>query len=445
MRKRKLVALILVIFAMFFLISRGASEVVVVAQDGVSANATKLFTPGALLDDFNAGSTTNAWNCVTGTFAKEGSTASCNVSYDSSVAYGGTGRSLKLVYNVDALNSYAGYSSQMGSGNLTSLGTPPVICTAVSFYVKGAVGGEFFKIQLKNTSTASYWDANNATNYNKNVASVYINDYHPDGGVTTSWRKVTVPFHNFVNLDDWAHMKEFVIVFENSQSTVNDSPTSGTIYIDDIKFEATTVSTVRIDHFGDKVGSNSLGGGIGLGVQSGANPESTGNKYAFSNGLNEYDPAVSYPYGMRIDYNVNTEAYAYTFLIFGGGYVGADTLSPKNLDKSGWIAIPHDFSAYTKITFRVRAETEAKNPKTMKLELAYGEGNDSLYVLIDAPIFGGPITTNWQTHTIELFRFGILLDTKKIKKLTFTFEGWRIVQATGSKVGTVFIDSVQFE
>ncbi|MDP3790171.1 MAG: hypothetical protein Q8R48_07210 [Candidatus Omnitrophota bacterium] len=413
------------------------------------------FTPGPLLDDFNAGVVINAWNCTTDTFAKTGTTATCTASY-TDIAYGGTGRSLDLNYNVNETDSYAGYVSQLssplGNGNLTS----PTEYTALSFYVRGAAvsGGEFFKIQLNNTSgdniyfaPESFAGKGDATHYSRNVASVYITDYLDGGVISTEWKKVTIPLHNFANLDGFSSMKEFAIIFENSQSTTNGSATSGTIYIDNITFEISDVNAVRIDHFGHKgknelgidvPGANALGGNIGWSGGDG------GTVNAFADGINY----PIYKYSMRLEYNV-TAGYAFTYLIFGGGNTIKET-SPKHPvaseypDRAGWIAIPHDFSAYTNITFKARAETDAKNPKTMKLELAYGVGDNNTYVLIDAIPFGGFLTTSWKTYTIPLSAFP-LLGTNPIKKLTFTFEGWRIGDAGGSKTGTVFIDSVQFE
>ncbi len=385
------------------------------------------FTPQALLDNFDAGTTTNAWNCVTGTFAKEGTTASCTAVYYTnkpSAGYGGTGRSLQLKYNVNDVDSYAGYSSQMGSGSLTS----PTAYTALSFYVRGAAGGEFFKIQLANNSTASY--TSGTTTYKRSSSSVYITDYL-DGGVTTGWQKVTIPFHNFANLDGFNSMKEFVIVFENSQSTTNGSTTSGTIYIDDIAFETTPISAVRIDHFGDKLGICALGGNMGTGVGGGA-WESL-NKYSFSNTTNEYDPG-GYPNGLKLEYNVTT-GFAYTFLIFGGGQ---DIDPNPATNKSGWIAIPHNFSAYTKLTFRIRARSLLENPIQIKVELVDSGAARSVAI-------GSISSTIWQVYELPLSSFDPSLDKTSIKQLTFVFEDWRITGAGGSKVGVVFIDSIQFE
>ena len=412
-------------------------NIVIAATDrtvSVVGTAKKPVTYGPLLDDFRFATPLNLWSVSTSTFSSSSmvpppANAICTASYtdDPAITYGGSGYSLKLVYNVSDPGSYAGYSSQLGGANLTSLGTPPITCTAISFYVKGAstTNPEFFKIQLKNKSTnlTPY----GATQYYRNTASVYITDYL-DGGVTTTWQKVIIPFDNFTNLDGWTSMKEFVIVFENSQCTANGSPTNGTIYIDDITFETSAVNTVRIDHFGHKgkddhgndiPGANALGGNIGSGGSGGTG----GTVNAFADATNYY----LYKYGLRLEYNVTT-GYAYTFLIFGGG----QDIDPNPVtNQSGWISIPHDFSAYNYLFFRIRAKSDTENPEMMKIELADNDGSKVVYI--------NGITTDWLPYKLPLS--GFASDKHSIQKLTFTFEGGRI----GDKVGTVFIDSVEFE
>lgn len=395
--------------------------------------------PQALLDDFNGGTITNLWNGLTGTFSK--STAAtipdnekCTATFtNSSMAYGGTGHSLKLDYNVsqaaspsDGKPTFAGYYSTLEghSGGTTLAGY-----TAISFYVKGAVGGEFFKIQLKNTSTTLY--PFGTTNYYRNTAGVYITDYL-DGGVTTDWQKVTIPFDNFANLDSWNSMKEFIIVFENAQSTTNGSPTQGTIYIDNITFETGAINTVRIDHFGHKgkdaagndiPGANALGGNIGTAADAGT--------ITFLADATDY---YLYKYSLRLNYNVGaSDAWVATYLIFGGGQ---DTDSHPDTNKSGWIAIPHDFSNYNYISLRIKAKSGTENPHAVKIEMNDASGSD--YVL------AFDITTDWQIYRIPLSNFGNI-SKASIKQLTFTITRYWVDYYNGNRAGTVYIDSVQFE
>ena len=376
------------------------------APASITSQGQVPFTPGALLDDFSGGTSINKWGALTGTFSKSTvvpppANESCKASYvlDASQARGGC---LKLEYNVDAADTYAGYYSLLGGASLVT----PVAYTAVSFYVKGAAGGEFFKIQLKKTSSS---------------AAVYITDYL-DGGVTTGWQKVTVPFHNFVNLDNGDSMTEFVIVFENAQSATNGSLTHGTVYIDNITFETTTVPVVRIDHFGDKLGTCALGGNMG--TMTGAGGVIS---YSFSNIAGEYS---GYPYGLNLNYDVTAYgAWAGVWSLFGGG---AD----------GWTAVPHDFSAYNYLYIGVRGSSTG-NPKEIKIELVDSGGSKAVRI--------NTITASWQYWRIPLvFNANanpgfIGLDKSSIKQLNIIVEGNQVGYANGNKSGNVYIDSVQFE
>ncbi len=373
----------------------------------VSAAGTKAIVPGDLLDDFRYAAPVNVWNARTGTFSSSAtfpppSNAICTATYESNpaITFGGSGYSLKLNYNVSAANSFSGYYSYLGSASVLDY-------KVLSFWVKGAAGGEFFKIQLKNTSAGI-----------RNTAAVYITDYL-DGGVTTGWKKVTIPFYNFGNLDGFSSMAEFTIVFENSQSGINGSLTSGTIYIDDIRFEKTTQTTVRVDHYGDKIGTCALGGNMGSGVGGDALP--TLNKYEFTSVSNEYSP---YPNGLRLTYNITPAgSYSYVFVLFGGG----DT---------GWVSIPQNFSAFNYLTIRIRARSEAENPKYLKIEVVDGGGTKT------AVLTG--ITTGWQYYQVPLSAF-TGLDKSTIKQITFVFDpGW-INAGGGSKSGIIYVDYVQFD
>jgi hypothetical protein len=344
----------------------------------------------AILDNFDTGLTRNVWNCLTGTFSKSSATnppanEKCAASYvvDADAARGSC---LKLDYDVSQTSSsdgkptFAGYYSQMGGGSLTKP-DGSVLYTAVSFWVKGADGGEFFKIQIKNKSETQYlytnpYNSSDWTHYYRNEAAVYITD-HLDGGVEKDvWKKVIIPFHNFANLDGWSAMSEFVIVFENSQSTANGSATSGTIYIDDIMFETAVtapVSAVKIDSFGDKLLINSLGGNMSV---SGT---VTGGLLSFAPKSDAVHTCLN---ALKYDFKVpNDGNYMVASFIFGGGndFKNPPLITGMEIpDKSGWIPVSQDFSAYTNITFWARAESEGvDNPQGFKVELHdfFGTGN----------------------------------------------------------------------
>ncbi|MCK4462836.1 MAG: hypothetical protein KAU58_00825 [Candidatus Omnitrophica bacterium] len=393
----------------------------------ISGEGMLSLTPGPLLDDFRHAAGVNVWGSVTGTFSKEDpplSDAFCAASYtgDPSIVFGGTGYSLQLDYNVSGTETYAGYFSDMAGVDISSY-------KYLSFWVRGtnSSSGEYFKIELKNNSTTKYWDSLEGTHYYRNSAVGYITDYL-DGGVTTEWKKVSIPLHNFVNLDSWISMKELVIIFENSQSNDNGSPTQGTIYIDDIKFEDASVDVVRIDHFGDEIGTCALGGNIGDFPGAGGTAS-----HSFSSVAGTYHNS---PNAMLSEYNV-TSGYAGHFIIFGGGNADGSLSAVEKPEKMGWIKIPHDFSDYSQVTFYAKAKSATENPKVIRVEFLDNSSHTSSFVIVTG------ITTNWSLHQIPLSSVPEL-DETTIKQITFVYEGWRIGTA-GSKIGTLYIDEVQFE
>jgi len=360
---------------------------------GVNSIVQEPITPGPVLDDFNDGGRLNNWGYDTGAFYWGG--GFCVDSRDTTSPQEGL-FCLKLDYDISALNSFAGYWSLLGGANLGGY-------TSISFWIKGTVGGELFKVELQN----------NSTNNDRNRAQVYITDYL-DGGITTTWQEVTIPFHNFVNLDNWTNMKTLVFVFENYQSVTNGSPTQGTVYIDRISFGSSPASRVRIDYFGDNLGSSALGGNMG----------DMGNvTHTFTNMAGAY---VSPPRSLESVYNVVTTAWGGHFTIFGGG-------------ANGWTEIPHDFSPYAYVSLCVKARSETENPKVVKIEIV--DNAKACYaLLID-------ITTGWQRYYIPLDHLVTNqgLDKASIKKMTIIYEDWRIQNAGGSKSGVLHIDDIRFE
>jgi hypothetical protein len=369
------------------------------AEVSVNSVIEEPIIPGPVLDDFNDGGTLNNWGYNTDIFYSTG--ASCADSRDATSPQEGA-FCLKLDYDVSTSASYAGYWSKLGGEDLSGY-------TSISFWVKGTAGGEFFKIELKN----------NSADNNRNRAAVYVTDYL-DGGVTTSWQEVTIPFHNFVNLDSWNNMKELVLVFENSQSTTNGNPTQGTIYIDKISFGSSSVDEVRIDYFGDKLGTCALGGNTG----SWEKVENAGDySHSFTSTSGNY---VSLPCALESVYNVtSTNPYGGQYIIFGGG---AD----------GWTEIPHDFSAYNYVNLYVKAKSATENPKILKVEFV-DRANPPF-----PAVYLREITTSWQLYTIPLSEV-IGLDERKIEKITFVYEDWRIDGDGGSRTGVLYIDNLRFD
>jgi len=369
------------------------------AEVSVNSVVEEPIVSGPVLDDFNDGGKLNNWGYDTGAFNSTG--ASCIDSRDATSPQEGA-FCLKLDYNVSTSASYAGYWSLLGGENLS-------IYSSISFWVKGTAGGEFFKIELKN----------NSTDNNRKSAIVYVTDYL-DGGVTTSWQEVTIPFHNFVNLDSWNNMKELVFVFENYQSVTNGSPTNGTIYIDKISFGSSSVDQVRIDYFGDKLGTCALGGNIGDMQPSQTPPAPQYSTHSFST-----DEYVSSPSALESTYNVTSDSWGGQYIIFGGG-------------TDGWTEIPHDFSDYNYVTLWIKVKSATGNPKILKVEMV-----DRTNPPFPA-VYLKKMTTDWQEYVIPMSAFAGL-DKKNIKKITFVYEDWRIQNEGGSKTGVLYIDNLQFK
>ena len=369
------------------------------AEVSVNSVVEEPIVSGPVLDDFNDGGKLNNWGYDTGAFNSTG--ASCIDSRDGNSPQEGA-FCLKLDYNVSTSASYAGYWSLLGGENLS-------IYNSISFWVKGTAGGEFFKIELKN----------NSTDNNRKSAIVYVTDYL-DGGVTTSWQEVTIPFHNFVNLDSWNNMKELVFVFENSQSVTNGSPTNGTIYIDKISFGSSSVDQVRIDYFGDKLGSCALGGNIGDMQPSQTPPAPQYSTHSFST-----DEYVSSPGALESTYDVTSDSWGGQYIIFGGG-------------TDGWTEIPHDFSDYNYVTLWMKVKSATGNPKILKVEMV-DRANPPF-----PAVYLKKMSTDWQKYTIPLSAFAGL-NKKNISKITFVYEDWRIQNEGGSKTGVLYIDNLQFE
>ena len=354
---------------------------------------------GPVLDDFNDGGKLNNWGYDTGAFNSAG--ASCIDSRDVTSPQEGL-FCLKLDYDVYLQESYAGYWSLLEGEDLSGY-------TSISFWVKGMAGGEYFKVELKN----------NSTDTDRNRAAVYVTDYL-DGGVTTGWQEVTIPFHNFVNLDGWNNMKELVFVFENSQSVTNESSTQGTIYIDSISFSTSSVNEVRIDYFGDKLGTCALGGNIGD-MQPSPTPPAP-QYYTHSFTTDEY---VSSPGALASSYNATSEPWGGQFIIFGGG-------------NDGWTEIPHNFSEYNYVIVWLKAKSATENPKILKVEMV--DRASSPY----PAVFLRKISTDWQRYAIPLSAFAGL-NKNNISKMTFVYEASRINTDGGNKTGVLYIDNLQFQ
>ncbi|MDD5067065.1 MAG: gliding motility-associated C-terminal domain-containing protein [bacterium] len=388
---------IIILFALIFLVSSGL-------------NAGTL-----LLDDFNSSSGLNKFGGANNAWSGGGASNPTTGYYvNPSVIFGGTGCSMKISYNVTTLDSYCGFTFLLNGHNISQY-------NYLSFWVRGAIGGEFFKVELKN----------NSADPNREAGKSYITDYY-ENGVTTDWKKVVIPLDAFTGMDSYTNMNELVIVFENYQSRTNNSPLTGTIYFDDIVFGTWFSGCVKVDHFNDNIGNHSLGGNIGDFDQVGTMADG-GASHSFTNSTSYSDVS---PYTFVSKYWLGSDLWVGNSFIFGGG-------------NNGWTNVTHDFSRYDNFVAYVRARSTKENPGTIQVEMTDNvEGDDRYYIQ--------GVTTNWKKYSMPFINFRDNygwsavndLNRTNLKKMCFTYKPNYTEAGIGlitSKTGVVLIDNIRFE
>lgn len=361
-----------------------------------------------LIDDFNDDGVYNNVGFQTGTFALAGSDASCIASNAAGAGSDGS-VALRLRYNVTDTNSYSGYYTQLGGVSFTPYGI-------LSFKVKGAVGNEYFKIQLA-TQTGTY-----------RYASVMITDAL-DGNVTTSWQEVRIPLLQFFNLTDISSMKELVFVFENAQSRLNGltgSQLQGTIYIDDIKvIPAGIPDELMIDDFTDKLGTDALGGNIASFASSGSSA----------------DASFVIPGAMTSHYTIAYNGWAgHSFILGGGaGLVGEET--------GGWQPVERpELMNYTGL--RIRLQPQPGTPK-VKVEIKVRLKNLESLGWISAFNYINPALAD-QTipfQNMQCYVYGVLTYINDFKNQVDAINGEAVITYEFSSTtpeGNLVIDSFSF-
>ena len=395
----------------------------------VASQGTIPIKSGPLVDDFDSGASINRWGGTTGTTASTGATLNASYLSDLAAVYGAGGHSLQLTYNVSNTGSWAAYFTSLGNASISSY-------NYLTFRVKGAVGGELFKAELHHAN----YDYTQAVGYNNNYrAEVYVTDYL-DGGVTTGWQKVVIPLDAFANITDRTAMKELVFTFENTQSVQNGAPTSGTVYIDNISFGKQFLGFVRVDHFGDAVSKNSLGGNCSI-VSEGATPHGS---YAYDNAqFVDYKKSLWFYFQDVWDRTDDHRYVAYVSTVGGGD--------------NGAVPQPRNFSAYNNLTFFCKS-TDA-TITTLKMELHCPTYTNNYYHFFSKKNTQDPITTSWKQYVIPLTNFTItgwngdasVVSSGSIANLgeiVFTRDGWVSSYSDwdqGVYTGAFYIDKVQFE
>ena len=164
-----------------------------------------------VVDDFDSGSKPNKLGGDFGSWDKDPNdqTQGCQISFDSTTKHGDEGYAIKIDYDVESPNpAYNGFWMKLNNLDASQYKT-------LSFWVKGDPEKGFtsqFKTELKN----------------KNEVGKYMVT-----GVTDQWQKISVPVDKFRGLNDKTGLTEFVLVFDD----INSTEKYGAIYIDNIVFE----------------------------------------------------------------------------------------------------------------------------------------------------------------------------------------------------------------
>ncbi|OED35783.1 hypothetical protein AB834_04145 [PVC group bacterium (ex Bugula neritina AB1)] len=165
-----------------------------------------------LVDDFDDTSKPNFLGGDFGAWDKDprDQTQFCADSFDSDVRKGDSGYSLKLDYDVDSPNpAYNGFWMSLNDVDLRRY-------NSVVFHVAGSKKEGYtsqFKVEIKGQDGE--------------IGNYLVR------GITSSWKKIVVPFRKFAGIQDWSKIREFVIVFDDVYATDKD----GVIYIDDVSFQ----------------------------------------------------------------------------------------------------------------------------------------------------------------------------------------------------------------
>ena len=177
---------------------------------GMPALVSAQFADELVIMDFNSGDKPNNLGGDFGAWDKDPNddTQWCEASFEYGQDALGEpdGYAMRLKYDVDSPSpAYNGFWAKMEGEDFSDYNT-------LNIYIKGDPSQGFtkrLKIELKD--------------YQRSAAYIV-------SGITEEWQKFSIPFEKFRTISDWSSMNEFVIVFDD----VNTSPKEGSILIDNI-------------------------------------------------------------------------------------------------------------------------------------------------------------------------------------------------------------------
>jgi len=186
-----------------------------VAIDGLESYQLNTPAVSLLFDNFNCGTPPNDLGGNAGIYDPnpDDPTETCSESYDRDGKEGAY--ALRLVYDRGG-SSYCGYWSKTKSDE-SGRDLSGFAGGDLKFWLKGEVGGEKFKVELHHQGDSAPWPE---------VQLTACADF--GSGAPTTYQEVTMPLASFAGLD-LSKVTELVITFDQS-------PNSGTVYIDKIRF-----------------------------------------------------------------------------------------------------------------------------------------------------------------------------------------------------------------
>jgi Carbohydrate binding domain (family 11) len=248
-------------------------------------------------------------------------------------AYCQHGKSLSLSYDVSAgPDSFCGDVSFLPGSDLSGY-------HYLSFWIRGTVGGEYVNVEMERG--------------NGEIAKVAVFNYL-DCGPSTDWQKVVIPLDAFWNLTALTGIEKLTIVFDYYTSSSNQSPLAGEVHFDDFLFGTFHPDYVRLDGFGDLIGSNATGGNNGDFSQFPGTDNYWSETLCSQNNC-QCELLLHYDNGQE-------DAFGGAFFILGG-------------DSTGWIPVGKNISDYDTLYLETYALNSATNPGNFKVELKGNQVN----------------------------------------------------------------------
>lgn len=211
------------------LIATLAMLVLITANYAYAKEPLLLTNQVLMLDDFDAGSDVNRLGGTTqGDEEFPGGCIPTSTSA-SQEAFGGTGQSLKLEYDVMSPNSFAYYWSKLGPPDVQPGASVPENLKTyryLSFWIKSEEKIPRFAVEFHQDQDDNRFFVIGKDLVAKVPAHRFLASQNP-----AEWRKIVIPLASFKQVKDWSKMLELVLVFEHKNRSKQ-----GDLLVDDILF-----------------------------------------------------------------------------------------------------------------------------------------------------------------------------------------------------------------